>query len=329
MNNTQQTVRVGLFFLLGCALAWITFESLSGGQIFKKRGYTVLAPFANLKGLKEGDEVQMAGVKIGSVAETRLGNQRVEAVLTIDPKVSIPNDAVASVETSSLLGSQHLAVSFGTSAVMLKEGDTMKTKNTADMNEVIAQLGSLGAKLEGVADNIGKALGGDSGSGSLFGKLDKLVDQNGPKLTETIANLQDITAKIKNGDGTFGKLVNDPKLHDDLVAAVGEIKSAAGDAKIFMADTRGIIADVKSGKGAVGALLYDQATADNLKATVANARTVTDKIAKGEGTLGKLLADDSMYKDVQGVVKKADRALDGLGDSGPIQAVGVVANALF
>lgn len=329
MNNTQQTVRVGLFFLLGCALAWITFESLSGGQIFKKRGYTVLAPFANLKGLKEGDEVQMAGVKIGSVATTRLGHQRVEAVLSIDPKVSIPNDAVASVETSSLLGSQHLAVSFGTSAVMLKDGDTMRTKNTADMNEVIAQLGSLGAKLEGVADNIGKALGGDSGSGSLFGKLDKLVDQNGPKLTETIANLQDITSKIKNGEGTFGKLVNDPKLHDDLVAAVGEIKAAAGDAKVFMADTRGIIADVKSGKGAVGALLYDQATADNLKATVANARSVTDKIAKGEGTLGKLLADDSMYKDVQGVVKKADRALDGLGDSGPIQAVGVVANALF
>jgi phospholipid/cholesterol/gamma-HCH transport system substrate-binding protein len=329
MNNTQQTVRVGLFFLLGCALAWITFESLSGGQIFKKSGYTLVAPFANLKGLKEGDEVLMAGVKIGSVAETRLGNQRVEAVLTIDPKVSIPNDAVASVETSSLLGSQHLAVSFGNSAVMLKEGDTMKTKNTADMNEVIAQLGSLGAKLEGVADNIGKALGGDSGTGSLFNKLDKLVDQNGPKLTETIANLQDITAKIKGGEGTFGKLVNDPKLHDELVIAVGEIKSAATDAKVFMADTRGIIADVKSGKGAVGALLYDQATADNLKVTVANARTVSDKIAKGDGTLGKLLADDTMYRDLQGVMKKADRALDSMGDSGPITAVGVVANALF
>ncbi|MBI2512315.1 MAG: MCE family protein [Opitutae bacterium] len=329
MNNTQQTVRVGLFFLLGCALAWITFESLSGGQIFKKSGYTLVAPFANLKGLKEGDEVLMAGVKIGSVAVTRLGNQRVEAVLTIDPKVAIPNDAVASVETSSLLGSQHLAVSFGSSAVMLKDGDTMKTKNTADMNEVIAQLGSLGSKLEGVADNIGKALGGDSGSGSLFNKLDKLVDQNGPKLTDTIANLQDITGKIKNGEGTFGKLVNDPKLHDDLVAAVGEIKAAAADAKVFMADTRGIIADVKSGKGAVGTLLYDQATAENLKVSVANVRTVTDKIAKGEGTLGKLLADDTMYKDIQGVMKKADRALDGMGDSGPITAVGVVANALF
>jgi phospholipid/cholesterol/gamma-HCH transport system substrate-binding protein len=325
----QQTVRVGLFFLLGCALAWITFESLSGGQVFKKSGYTVVAPFANLKGLKTGDEVLMAGVKIGTVSQTRLANRQVEAVLTIDPKVQIPDDAIASVETSSLLGSQHLAVSFGSSSTMLKNGDAIRTKNTVDMNEVIAQLGSLGAKLEGVADNIGKALGGESGGGSLFSKVDKLVEDNGPKLTETIANLQDITAKLKNGEGTLGKLVNDPKLHDELLGAVGEIKTAAADAKVFMSDTRGIVADVKAGKGAIGALLYDPATADNLKLTMNNIRELSAKLNRGEGTLGKLLADDTMYREIQGVVKKADRALDGLGDQGPITAVGVVANSLF
>jgi phospholipid/cholesterol/gamma-HCH transport system substrate-binding protein len=144
MNNNHQSIRVGLFFILGLALAWITFESLSGGQIFKKEGYTIIAPFPNLKGLKTGDDVLMAGVKIGSVGDTRLGNQRVEAVLSIDPKVKIPDDAVASVETSSLLGAQHLAVSFGHSGNFLKEGQEIHTKNTPDMNEVISQLGSLG-----------------------------------------------------------------------------------------------------------------------------------------------------------------------------------------
>jgi phospholipid/cholesterol/gamma-HCH transport system substrate-binding protein len=325
----MQTIRVGLFFVLGVALAWITFESLNGGQAFKKRGYTVVAPFANLKGLKTGDEVLMAGVKIGSVAATRLARERVEAVLNIDPAVSIPDDAVASVETSSLLGSQHLAVSFGQSTVMLQDGDVMQTKNTVDMNEVIAQLGSLGAKLEGVADNIGKALGGKDGSGSLFNKLDQLVTDNGPKLTETIGNLQDITAKIKQGDGTIGKLVNDPRLHDELLASVAEIKDAAANARTLMADAKAVVADVKAGKGAVGALLYDPATADNFKVTVGNIRSISDKIARGEGTLGKLLNDDGLYQEVQGVVKKADRALDGFGDQGPITAVGVAANALF
>ena len=58
-------------------------------------------------------------------------------------------------------------------------------------------------------------------------------------------------------------------------------------------------------------------------------RTVSDKLAKGEGTLGKLLNDDSLYTGAQSTLKKAERALDGMGDSGPITAVGVVANALF
>ena len=330
MNNTSQTIRVGLFFLLGLALAWITFESLNGGRVFKQKGYTLVAGFTNLKGLKTGDEVRMAGVKVGAVKLTRLADKRVEAVITIEPGTKIPNDAVASVEQSSLLGSNYLGVTFGTGTnPLLNDGDEIQTKATVDMSEVISQLGILGSKLEQVIGEIGKSMGTGGENGNLFQRLDTLVTENGPKLTETINNLQDITGKIKNGDGTLGRLVNDTKMHDELVAAVTEITSAASDARTFMADSKTIVADIKSGKGSVGALLYDEATANNLKVSVQNIRDVTSKIASGQGTLGKLLADDTLYRDAQGVMKKADRALDGLSDQGPITAVGIVANALF
>lgn len=330
MNNTSQTIRVGLFFLLGLALAWITFESLNGGRVFRQKGYTLVAGFANLKGLKTGDEVRMAGVKVGAVKLTRLADKRVEALLTIEPGTKIPNDAVASVEQSSLLGSNYLGVTFGTGTnPLLKDGDEIQTKATVDMSEVISQLGNLGSKLEQVIGEIGKSMGTGGENGNLFQRLDTLVTENGPRLTETINNLQTITGKIKNGDGTLGRLVNDTKMHDELVAAVTEITSAASDARTFMADSKTIVADIKSGKGSVGTLLYDEATANNLKISVQNIRDVTSKIASGQGTLGKLLADDTLYRDAQGVMKKADRALDGLSDQGPITAVGIVANALF
>lgn len=330
MNNTAQSIRVGLFFLFGLALAWITFESLNGGRLFKKEGFTLVAGFANLKGLKTGDEVRVAGVKVGTVALTRLGANRVEAVLAIEPQVKIPNDAVASVEQSSLLGSNYLGVTFGTPTnPILKEGDEIKTKPTVDMSEVISQLGALGSKLEQVMGDVSKSLGAGGEGGGIFQHIDKLVTDNGPKLTESINNLQEITSKIKNGEGTIGRLVNDPKLHDELLAGVNEIKSAATDARTFMNDTKGIVADVKSGKGALGALLYDQQTADSLKVSVNNLREVSDKLNSGKGTLGKLISDDSLYLSVQSTMKKADRALDTMGDSGPITAVGVVANSLF
>ena len=330
MNNTSQTIRVGLFFLLGLALAWITFESLNGGHLFKQRGYTLVAGFANLKGLKTGDEVRMAGVKVGAVQLTRLAPNRVEALLTIDPGVQIPADAVASVEQSSLLGSNYLGVTFGTpGGPLLKDGEEIKTKPTVDMSEVISQLGTLGSKLEQVIGEIGKSMGTGGENGSIFQRIDKLVTDNGPKLTESISNLQDITAKIKNGEGTMGKLINDPKLHDELLAGVSEIKLAAADARTFMSDTKGIVADVKSGKGTLGLLLYDDATANSLKASMNNLKEVSAKLNSGQGTLGKLISDDSLYLSVQSTMKKADRALDGMGDSGPITAVGVVAGALF
>ena len=109
----------------------------------------------------------------------------------------------------------------------------------------------------------------------------------------------------------------------------GEIKGAAVEAKTFVANAQGIADQVKAGKGALGALVFDENTANNFKTSVQNLRDVSDKIAKGEGTLGKLINDDTLFRDVQGTLKKADRALDGLDDAGPINAVGVVAKSLF
>ena len=61
MHNAQQTARVGLFFLLGMALIWVTFETLSGGKVGPDEGYIVLAGFDTLKELKEGDQVVTRG----------------------------------------------------------------------------------------------------------------------------------------------------------------------------------------------------------------------------------------------------------------------------
>jgi phospholipid/cholesterol/gamma-HCH transport system substrate-binding protein len=329
MNNRMQTIRVGLFFLLGLGLIWVTFESLSGGRVFKKQGYTLIAHFENLKGLHDGDDILMAGVRIGAVARTGLINRRAEAVLKIEPDIQIPDDATATVATSSLLGTNHLEISIGSAGrPFLPPGAEIKTVKTVDMNEVIAKLGSLGDRLEQVVTDIGRNMGsGDSGS--LFKRIDQLVIDNGPKLTETIANLQDITAKIRRGDGTIGKLVNDSKLSDDLLASVGEIKGAASDARAFVASAQSILDQVKTGKGALGALLYDQQTGEELKLTLKNIQEVSTKLNSGQGTLGRLISDDSLLRDVQGTMHKIDRAVDGMSDQGPITAVGVAAKSLF
>lgn len=333
MNNSQQTARVGLFFLLGVALVWVTFETLSGGKVFKDKGYEIVAGFETLKELKVGDEVRMAGVRVGQVGSTRLNtaNRRAEAVLKINSGVGIKADSTATIVMAGLIGTNYISIDLGTSATAdLQPGAEIKTKTTPDLNAVMSQIGDLGKKIEGALGNLGGALSGDGQGGpGLIQKVDQLVTENRENIVKTTSNLQQITDKVNKGEGTLGRLINDPKLHDELLATIGEIKGSANEAKTFIANAQAIVNEVKAGKGAIGALVYDETTASNLKASIANFKSVSDKIANGEGTLGKLISDDSLLRDAQAIMKKADRALDGLDDTGPITAVGVISNGLF
>jgi phospholipid/cholesterol/gamma-HCH transport system substrate-binding protein len=331
MNNIQQTARVGLFFVLGLALIWVAFATLSGGHLFQAKGTSVLADFDNLKDLKTGDEVLMAGVPAGAVEKTQLVGRGAEAVLRLDPGVTVPDDSTATIAMSGIIGTDHVAIDVGAnSGAPLADGARIQTKDTPDLNSVMSELGDLGQKLEGALGSLETSLNGNgTEGGGLFQKLDKLVTDNSGRIDTTMTNLQEISTKLNNGQGTLGKLINDSQLHDDLLTTVDQLKAASSQVNALVASAGGIVDHVKSGQGSLGILLYDQRTADNLQVSVQNLRSVSDKLASGQGTLGKLINDDSLFYSAQSTMKKADRAIDSLNDSGPITAVGIVAQSLF
>ncbi|MDE3084878.1 MAG: MCE family protein, partial [Verrucomicrobiota bacterium] len=322
MNNAQMTARVGLFFIVGAVLIWITFEALHSGGFHRRAGYTLVASFADLKDLKPGDEVRMAGVSVGSVEQTRLANGRAQAVLRIAPDIKVPNDATASITTAGLLGTNYIAFDLGHSAEPYPPDAEVRTRPSADLNTVMTQLSDLGSKLNDTFGSISEITKGKNGQPGLFQRLDKLVADNSDNITTTIHNLQEITTKVNRGEGTIGRLVNDPKLHDDLLAAVDQIKDAAIQTKSFVSDAQSIIGQVKSGQGALGTLIYDKQAGENLKRVAQNLRELSDKLNHGQGTLGRLINDDSLYTQAQGVLKRADQAVDSLSDSSAISAVG-------
>jgi phospholipid/cholesterol/gamma-HCH transport system substrate-binding protein len=331
MNQNQMTARVGLFFIIGLALIWVTFEALHNGRFSTKEGYTVVASFSSLKELKAGNDVRMAGVQIGTVEKTRLAGGRAEAILRISSDVQIAKDATATIAMAGLLGSNYISLDLGKpEAGTVSPGGNLKTKDAADLNQIINDLGSLGQEIKGTLGQISGSLGpGEDGKGGLLQKLDTLVAENSVKITNTMTNLEEVSGKIRSGEGSLGKLIYDETAYNQLLSAVTEIKGAATDTRAFMTETQGIITQVKSGQGTLGVLLYDQASAENLRVTVKNIREVSDKLNDPKSTFGQLITNDNLVKDVQGTLRKVDRAMDGLGDQGPITAVGVAAGALF
>ena len=67
-------------------------------------------------------------------------------------------------------------------------------------------------------------------------------------------------------------------------------------------EMRGIIDQVKEGKGTVGKLIKDPALYDNVNATVARLNAMAGSIQAGNGTAGKFLTSDELYTKVNATV---------------------------
>jgi len=79
----------------------------------------------------------------------------------------------------------------------------------------------------------------------------------------------------------------------------------------------------------MGKLVNDESLYNELSDTSKNINAITSKINSGEGTLGKLVNEDTLYRDATATLKKTEKAMEGLGDSGPISVMGSIIGTLF
>ena len=74
-------------------------------QLRSVPGYQVTADFARVDGIRQGSDVRISGIKIGSVVaeeldpKTFLANVR----MSIDPSVQLPDDTVAEIISAGLI----------------------------------------------------------------------------------------------------------------------------------------------------------------------------------------------------------------------------------
>jgi phospholipid/cholesterol/gamma-HCH transport system substrate-binding protein len=65
-----------------------------------------------------------------------------------------------------------------------------------------------------------------------------------------------------------------------------------------MTEARGLLQDVRAGKGTAGKLFTDDALYRELDAFVRSAESVATSVAEGRGTLGRLSKDDAVYEEL-------------------------------
>lgn len=133
---------VGLFVLAGLgAMAYLSIN-VGGLSYNGPGGLTLYASFDQTGGLKPRAPVVISGVKVGQIAKIELGKDyRARATLDLDPKLALPTDTTASIQTAGLLGDRYVALQLGGEEQMLKPGDEISfTESAVILERLIGKL---------------------------------------------------------------------------------------------------------------------------------------------------------------------------------------------
>lgn len=249
-------------------MAMAYFTIVVGRQAFWSKTYPINVYFENVMGLSDGDNVVIRGMIVGKVRSLTLVSNEVLVVSDLERALQFHRDYRIRVVFTSVLGGRQIEVDEGSpDSPLLPPGTRLRGERPVDLiDSANAMLSDIRAMINegGVASNI----------------------------AATVANLKEVSDRLKRGEGTIGRLLVDDGLYVQLQ---GTMK----DASAVLAQIKTVTAKLSQGEGTVGKLLMDDHIYKDLEKTTANLRELTDRVNAGEGTLGKLLAkDDSMYQNL-------------------------------
>jgi phospholipid/cholesterol/gamma-HCH transport system substrate-binding protein len=296
----RQRFKVGALIVAGLFL--LGYGVYRVGKIFDvfASRFSVMILLNSVAGLREGAPVTLAGQRVGQVKRIEfipLEQKRGNANLTVELKISrkvqqqIRRDSRAYLRAQGLLGDKYIDISAGTlRAVVIQEGDTLKSQTTMDIEQFLARSGAVLDSASNAVSDVRRITNGlAQGEGTLGQMLtnEKLYF----RMVATTSQLQTALQRFSNPDGTFGRMMNDPALYNRLLAAITRV------------DSLGNV--VLHGNGSIGRLLYSDDLYRSLFSGVSRADSaitgfsgMLNRLSNGEGTLHKLATDARMYDEL-------------------------------
>ncbi len=189
--HMTQSIRLGLFILLGLAILGVGVFMIGSRQSRLQANVVVKTQFQNVGGLNEGADVRVGGIRKGTVRHIELPHDptgKVTVVMEVAKSADgvLRDDSVASIESAGLLGDKFVEISFGTADhPQLRDGQTIGSVPPLEISEIAV-------------------------------RANKLLDT----AQEAVSNIGEITAKINEGKGTAGALINDRTMYNQATASV-------------------------------------------------------------------------------------------------------------
>jgi phospholipid/cholesterol/gamma-HCH transport system substrate-binding protein len=228
--------------------------------------------FPQTGGLSSSDEVQVNGLKKGSVRAVHLTGDGVIVDLALASEVSLTHDSRVVIRNIGLMGEKVIAVDLRSTGGAWTEKDTIPGEYDKGIPEV---MGDVAKTIDAVTELVGKLTA-----------LADATDKNGD-LSATMKNVRQ-TSEALRSTVTESRRSLQTTL-DDFAAAAKTTKGLTTDREAQLSKAIGDFASAAEKLDRLSDRL------DSLRAVL---HSVTAKLDRGDGTLGKLVNDRELYTDV-------------------------------
>jgi phospholipid/cholesterol/gamma-HCH transport system substrate-binding protein len=189
------------------ALAVVLVLALIGGGFLLLRA-TLLAPttisamFPTATAIYSGDEVRVAGVKVGSIDSIEPVGTQTKMVMKVDHGIFVPADAKAVIVAQNLVAARYvqLTPAYRSSGPKMADGAVIPMDRTAvpvEWDDVKQQLERLATDLN-PTENMST-----SSVGKFIDSAANALDGNGDKLRQTLTELSGVGRVFAEGSGNF------------------------------------------------------------------------------------------------------------------------------
>ena len=188
--------RLGAFIVLTLSILAAGVFVIGEHQSMFTSTYRVEASFKTVSGLAEGADVEVGGIREGTVRKIDLSHRpdhTVTVVMDLAKRTRdvVKKDSVAFVKSQGLLGDKYVEISFGSDgANSLRNGDTIDGVATVEFDELLKKTNEILDTAKTATENV-----------------DVTTDR-----------LKSISSKIDQGDGTIGELINDKTIYQQAAA---------------------------------------------------------------------------------------------------------------
>lgn len=289
MSQPIATIRKPLIGFLAFAvvalfmtyLIWSTLERTLDGST---GDYST--SFNDASGLAVGDDVRMAGVRVGRVESIKLEDGKARVGFDVLTSQHIYDNTQAAIRYQNLIGQRYLALTLDgdTPGKALDKGSTLK-RDGIDSFDVTKLLGGFQPVFE--------TLTPEQVNDLTMSLINTFQEGDQISLTNTITQIGQVAEDMANRDEVLGAIIN------NLSVVMRELASQGDQVKVLLDNTSQLAEGLNSNSAAFGESVHligrtasgfgtvIEKSQDSLKSAGTQARSATDRLIGIGGTLDR------------------------------------------